>query len=114
VIGNTEPRDDPQNAALPDDPPDGATPDTLVISYGQFKPKGESGMVLSLKHNLPHTLKLDAFINVIKPRAYEQHATSACPVPPKLGGFENWPDVVAPIVLANFRFLPEGSDMRCN
>ncbi len=83
-------------------------PNTLLLSYGQFKPKGETGMVLTLEHNLPHTVKLDVIIAEITPGAYKQHYTSSCPIMPKVWGNENWPNALGPIVLTKFRFLPDG------
>jgi len=89
-------------------------PNTLLLSYGQFKPKGETGMVLTLEHNLPHTVKLDLTIAEISPGAYKQHYTSSCPIPPKIWGNENWPNALGPIVLDKFRFLADGgTTMNC-
>jgi len=89
-------------------------PNTLLISYGQFKPEGPAGMVLTLEHNLPHTLKLDAVITEISTAGYKQHASSTCPVLPKIWDNESWPYPLGPIILAKVRFQPDSGDIVCN
>ncbi len=86
-------------------------PNTLVISYGQFE--GQSGMVLEVEHNLPHTLKVDAIIALIKPGSYVQHYTSTCPIMPKMFGTESWPEPLGPLIIRNVRFLPDSNQISC-
>lgn len=88
-------------------------PNLLIVSYGQFKPQGETGMVLTIESSLPHKLKLDAIIAEIAPGSYKQHYTSTCAIQPKLTDFENWPNALGPIVLTNFRFLADDATMSC-
>lgn len=93
-------------------------PNTLVLSYGQMGGRAQSDplMMLTLSHNLPKALKVDAIMTVIRPRAtvYEQAPTSTCPVIAKGAGFESWPDPLGPMVLRNIRVLPDGAPMVCN
>jgi len=120
VKSDGAPEANPENASLaalqgkmPADEVANLPPNTLVVSYGQFKEKGESGMTLTLLHNFSQTIKLDAIIAEIRPNAYEQHYTSTCPVRPKMSDFENWPNALGPLVLKNFRFQADGQSVVC-
>ena len=84
---------------------------TFIVSYGQLE-RG-AGMCLMLMHNLPHNMKLDAVMSVIKPGKYELHPTSTCPLKPKIFSLEHWPHLIGPMILKNIRILPDGADMRC-
>jgi hypothetical protein len=101
---------------LPADEVAGLPPNTLLVSYGQYKPQGESGMTLTLDHNLPHTLKFDAIIAELPQgsSAYSQHYTSTCPVQAKIWGNESWLTPLGPIILTRFRFQADGPTIVCD
>lgn len=85
---------------------------TLIVSYGQ---RGRSPMTyLTLVHNLPKTVKLDALMALIQPHAYDIRPTSTCPLMPKVFSFESWPHPIGPMLLKNIRYLSEGGGMVCN
>jgi hypothetical protein len=104
------------NGKLPADEVAALPANTLLVSYGQFKPQGESGMILTLDHNLPHMLKFDAIIAEM-PRgtsAYSQHYSSTCPVQAKIWDNESWPTPLGPIILTKFRFQPDSPTIVCD
>jgi hypothetical protein len=89
-------------------------PNSLLISYGQFKQTGDKGMALIVEQNLPQTIKLDAIVAELSPGGgYKLHYTSTCPIMPKMWGNENWPNALGPIVLKNFRFQATGNSFNC-
>jgi hypothetical protein len=97
--------------ALPKDQLAAFPPGTFIVSYGQFK---DRSMNLTMRHNLPHTMKLDAVMAVITPEKYLPQYTSTCPLMPNVFGNEMWLHPVGPMVLRNFRFLPDGAPMVCD
>ncbi len=113
--GSTQ-TDNPLNTSLPALPQkDGATdmsalpPNTMVITYGQFK--GQTGMAMNMESNLPATLKLDATLSRIGKNGYEWHYTSTCPL--RKASYETWPGPMGPIRLSHFRFLADSAKMMC-
>jgi hypothetical protein len=94
------------NGKTPADEVSSLPPNTLLVSYGQFKPRGQAGMNLTVESNLAVTIKLDAIVAEISSGAYHQHYTSTCPIMPKLAGYEMWPNALGPIILRNFRVQP--------
>ncbi len=110
VSANGKLSDNPDNAALAKDDAATLPPNTLLLSYGQFK--GQGGMVLELEHNMPKTVKVDALMAMIQSGGYVKKPASTCPVRPKLVGFETWPQALGPMVLANARFAADG-DATC-
>jgi hypothetical protein len=70
-------------------------------------------MALEVEHNLPHTVKVDAIIALIKTGAYDQHYTSTCPILPKIFGNEAWPEPLGPLIIRNVRFLPDSNQIDC-
>jgi hypothetical protein len=120
VKADGQPIANPEDATLPavtgNRPADEVAklpPNTLLISYGQFKQTGEKGMALIVEQNLPQTIKLDAIVAELSPGGYKQHYTSTCPIMPKMFGNENWPNALGPIVLKNFRFQAGGNSFTC-
>ena len=104
----------PVTAPLPADEVALLPPNTVLLSYGQLKPKGESGMALVVEHNLARTLKYSAMIFVVQTGGgYRQSQTSSCPVMPKMWGHETWPDRLGAIVLGNFHFPADSTVMTC-
>jgi hypothetical protein len=103
-------------AKLPADEVASLPPNTLLVSYGQLKPQGESSMVLTLNHNLPHTLKLDAIVAEIQSGSsvYRQHYTTTCPVVPKIWDNESWPMPLGPLVLTRFRLQQDSPTIVCD
>lgn len=110
VSANGRLSDNPENAALSKDDAATLPPNTMLLSYGQFK--GQGGMVLQVEHNMPRAVKVDALMAVIQDGGYMKKPTSTCPVRPKLVGFETWPQALGPMVLANTRFAADG-DTTC-
>jgi hypothetical protein len=110
VSANGKLSDNPDNAALTKDDAATLPPNTILLSYGQFK--GQGGMVLELEHNMPKTVKVDAIMAVIQAGSYVQKPASTCPIRPKLVGFETWPQALGPMMLANTRFAADG-DTTC-
>lgn len=101
---------DPDTAGLSKDDAGALPPNTLLLSYGQFK--GQPGMVLELEHNMPRTVKVDAIMAIIQDGKYVQKPTSTCPVKTKLVGFETWPQAMGPMALTNVRFTAD-NDSAC-
>ncbi|HVZ29308.1 MAG TPA: hypothetical protein VG839_02870 [Asticcacaulis sp.] len=101
---------DPDTAGLGKDDAGSLPPNTVLLSYGQFK--GQAGMVLEVEHNMPRTVKLDALMAVIQQGAYVQKPAATCPVKAKLLAFETWQQPLGPMVLANTRFAADG-DTTC-
>jgi len=122
VISGGAPTSNPENDGLPivtaKMPADEVAllgPNTLLLSYGQLKERGSTGMALIIEHNLAHTMKLDAIVAELAVGKYKQHYTSTCPIMPKMWGYESWPNALGPLVLGNFRFLPDGgTSLTCN
>lgn len=109
---------DPAGPALPKLDKSKLAPNTLVLSYGQMDGRGKGGpsMMLTLTQNLPMTVKLDAFMTVLRPDSSEtvQAYTSTCPLMPNRNSFENWPNALGPMILSNFRFQASGTAMVCD
>ena len=103
----------PVSGKLPADEVAALPPNTILISYGQLKRLGASGMTLVSEHNLAHMVKFDAVIAEFATDSYRQHPTSSCPVMPKMWATESWPNALGPIVLANFRFSASSDTMTC-
>jgi hypothetical protein len=101
---------DPDTSGLTKDDAGALPPNTLLLSYGQFK--GQPGMVLELEHNMPRTVKIDAIMAVIQGGNYVQKPTSTCPIKTKLVGFETWQQPLGPMMVANTRFVADG-DTAC-
>lgn len=101
------------NAKLPADEVANLLPNTLLVSYGQSKEKGATGMRLIVEHNLPQTIKLDAIVAEISSGSYHQHYTSTCPIMPKMWGDEMWPNALGPLILRKFRFQPTSESFSC-
>ena len=120
VKADAQPQDNPDDAALPvvkETMPAAEVaklpPNSLLISYGQFKKIGGKGMALFVEQNLPQTVKLDAIVAEITPSGYKQHYTSTCPIMPKMMGNEMWPNALGPLLLRNFRFQATGNSFAC-
>jgi hypothetical protein len=99
---------------LPADEVAGLAPNSLLVSYGQLKPRGQTGMDLTVESNLAHTIKLDAIIAEISPGSYHQHYTSTCPIMPKMWGVESWPNALGPLILRNYRLQTSSDTVTCN
>jgi hypothetical protein len=96
---------DPDTAGLSKDDAGALPPNTVLLSYGQFK--GQPGMVLEFEHNMPRNVKVDAIMAAIKTGGYDQKPASTCPVKPKLIGFETWQQPLGPMLLGNARFVAD-------
>jgi hypothetical protein len=111
--------DDPANAGLPaikgemsKDKMVDLPPNTLLLSYGQAD--GQPGMMLTIDHNFPKALKLDATMFLIGKGRYDQQPTSTCPIQVGLSSFEMWPNPIGPLTLKGFRLLQVGGKMTCD
>jgi hypothetical protein len=120
---NDKPQSNPDDDALPTvsgklpaDEVANLPPNTLLVSYGQYKPQGESSMILTLDHNLSHTLKFDTIIAEMPSggSGYSQHYTSTCPVQAKVWDNESWPIPLGPIILTRFRLQPDSPTIVCD
>ena len=101
-------------AELPADEVALLAPNTILLSYGQLKPTGTSGMTLVVEHNLARTVKYAARIYVLAPGGgYRQNGTSTCPVMPKMWGHESWSDRLGPILVGKFHFQAADAAMVC-
>jgi len=111
--------DDPANTGLPaitgdmsKDKMADLPPNTLLLSYGQVD--GQPGMMLTIDHNFPKALKLDATMFLIGKGRYDQRPTSTCPIQAGLSSFETWPHPIGPLTLQSFRLLQPGDKITCD
>lgn len=84
---------------------------TLLLSYGQAD--GQPGMMLTVDHNFPKALKLDATMFLIGKGGYEGQKTSTCPIRPGLSSVESWPNPIGPMLLKGFRLMSDSDKMVC-
>lgn len=86
-------------------------PGTLWLSYRAIP--GTVGMMLTIEHNLPRRLKLDAFIMRPTSAGWDLKYTSTCEIPPLLSSGENWPEPLGGIILENFRLVADDKRRTC-
>lgn len=82
---------------------------TLTLVFQQMSDKSRA-MTFSIQNPFDRILKYRAGIMPLEGNA-QVYQTSTCPVIPKGGGFETWPQPLFQLVLGEFRFLaPDAKD----
>lgn len=90
----------------------GQPPGTLILALHQVY--GRPDMVLSIEHNLPKALKLDAAIGRARPDiSKKMDPTSTCAAKPLFSASETWPYPIAAINLTNFRYIDISNGLHC-
>lgn len=83
---------------------------TLVLTFQQGGMGGQYGMAFHIEQPFDRPLKYHAGIMMVETEDGHLKKTSTCPLAPKGGTYETWPDPIFQLVLGEFRFLDPKSN----